>query len=65
MDVREKVIVFGLGGVFLMFMLLSLMTSCTLSFTNVMTHGTATDVVDSTPTSDVKTDADIKIPAPL
>jgi hypothetical protein len=28
------------------------------------THGTATDVVDSTPTTDTKTDADVKIPLP-
>ena len=32
---------------------------CSLSFINVMTSGEATDVVDSVPTSDVKTDADI------
>ena len=43
-------------------MMSSCFTSCTLSFTNVMTHGTATDVVDSTPTTDTKTDADIDIP---
>lgn len=38
------------------------MTSCTLSFTNVMTHGTATDVVDSTPTQETKVDADVDVP---
>jgi len=33
--------------------------SCSLSFTNVMTSGEATDVVDSTPLTETKTDADI------
>jgi len=40
---------------FICFMMLD---SCTLSFTNVDTHGTATDLVDETQTAspDVKTD---------
>lgn len=46
----------------LIFIMSNCFTSCTLSFTNVMTHGQANDVVDSTPTTDTKTDADIDVP---
>lgn len=38
------------------------MTSCTLSFQNVDTHGTATDVVDSDPTNDVTASPTVTIP---
>lgn len=37
-------------------------TSCTLSFQNVMTSGTASDVVDSDPKTDAKVDSKISIP---
>jgi len=36
---------------------------CTLSFTNVMTSGEATDVVDSTPTTDATVSPNVSIPA--
>lgn len=38
------------------------LTSCTLSFTNVHTVGTATDVVDSDPHTDAKVDSKLSIP---
>lgn len=41
---------------------LCVVTSCTLSFTNVSIVGKGTDVVDSDPSNDVKTDADISNP---
>ena len=44
----------GIIGVFL--------TSCTLSFQNVMTDGTASDVVDSEPKSDVPVTTNLTIP---
>lgn len=37
-------------------------SGCTLSIILTDTHGTATDVVDSTPTTETKTDADVDIP---
>ncbi len=39
------------------------MTSCTLSIIQTDTHGQATDVVDSTPSTTAETQADISIPA--
>lgn len=39
-----------------------LFSSCTISMINTSTHGTASDVVDSTPTTETKTDADISLP---
>jgi len=44
---------------------LPLTSCCTLSFQNVMTDGTASDVVDSTPTNDIKpeTNASLEFPA--
>ena len=41
-----------------------LSVGCSVSLNITDTHGTATDVVDSTPTTDTKTDADVKIPLP-
>lgn len=41
-----------------------LSVACSVSLNITDTHGTATDVVDSTPTTDTKTDADVKIPLP-
>lgn len=47
-------------------LLLSFLTSCTLSFTNVDTHGSASDIVDSDPVNDVKPATEISLPvAPL
>jgi hypothetical protein len=44
-----------------------LLSACTLSFTNVSTHGVADDVVDSTPTSttDVRPNTNLHLPASL
>lgn len=39
--------------------------SCTLSYQNIATHGTATDVVDDTLTTDVKTNPTITAELPL
>lgn len=38
-----------------------LCTSCTLSFQNISTHGTANDLVDQT--QDAKGDAQVSVPA--
>lgn len=50
-------------------LLVPVVTCCTLSVIQTDTHGTASDVVDSTPstTADVKPDVDLSIPmaAPL
>lgn len=43
-------------------LLLLLCTSCTISIILTDTHGSATDVVDSTPKIETKTDADVDIP---
>lgn len=44
--------------------MLCLLTSCcTLSFQNILTDGTASDVVDSNPTNDVKPETSLTIPA--
>jgi hypothetical protein len=37
-------------------------SSCTISLSLVNTHGTASDVVDSTPTTETKTDAQVEVP---
>ena len=39
-----------------------LLPSCTLSIILTNTHGTAEDVVDSTPTTETRTDAQVEIP---
>lgn len=39
-----------------------ILPSCTISLTLANTHGTATDVVDSTPTTETKTDAQVEVP---
>jgi hypothetical protein len=43
---------------------LPLTSCCTLSFQNVMTDGTASDVVDSAPSNDIKpeTNASLELP---
>lgn len=45
-------------------LMLALLTSCTLSFSNVDTHGQSEDVVDSTPTesNDIKPQTTLDIP---
>jgi hypothetical protein len=42
--------------------LLIFSTSCTISFQNISTHGTATDLVDENQKSDADINADIDIP---
>lgn len=39
-----------------------MLTGCTLSFSNVDTHGTATDVVDDTLTTSPTVSPDISVP---
>jgi len=56
--IMVTMIFFGLLGI-------SCLTGCTLSFTNVMTDGTASDVVDSDPRTDAKVDSKLTIPAKL
>lgn len=40
----------------------TLLCSCTVSVILTNTHGTAEDVVDSTPTTETKTDAQVEVP---
>ena len=40
-----------------------LVTSCTLSFTNISTHGTASDLLDEDQGASADVSPDIKIPA--
>jgi len=42
---------------------LAFLSGCTLSLSLANTHGVASDVVDSTPTTETKTDADVSVPA--
>lgn len=42
-----------------------LLTSCTLSFQNISTHGTATDLVDENQAASPTVSADIKLGIPL
>ena len=51
-----------MGKLFLVSMGCVNLFSCTLSFQNVMTNGRATDVVDSDPRTDAKTDAQLTVP---
>lgn len=53
---RNKMLLIGATSV------LFLSSGCTLSFTNVMTSGEATDVVDSDPKTDAKIDSNISVP---
>jgi len=39
-----------------------MLSSCTLSFTNVLTSGTSSDVVDSDPKTDSKIDTNLTLP---
>lgn len=43
-------------------LLVIVLNSCTLSFSNVSTHGTASDVVDSEPDTDADLSPTIEIP---
>ena len=42
-----------------------ILNSCTLSFQNISTHGTATDVADSDPSNQVTANPVVDIPMPL
>ncbi len=55
-------LVMGFGMLALLVFLILSLTSCTLSFTNVMTDGTASDVVDSDPHTDAKVDSKLTVP---
>jgi hypothetical protein len=47
---------------FILIPLMVFFSSCTISMINTSTHGSASDVVDSTPTTETKTDADVSLP---
>lgn len=52
-----------IGGICLIgILVLMLMHGCTYSIQNTMTHGTASDVVDSSQTTETTTDANAEIP---
>lgn len=42
-----------------------ILCGCTISFTNISTHGTAQDVVDEEQSADPQIDADIDLPGVL
>lgn len=42
--------------------LLAFVTSCTLSFSNADTHGTASDVIDSEPKADAQVSPTLSVP---
>lgn len=44
---------------------LILLSGCTLSFQNISTHGTATDLVDEQQTASPNVDANVRIPSPI
>jgi len=50
-------------GMIILITSICLLNSCTLSFQNVMTSGTASDVVDSDPKTDAQIDPTLTIPA--
>ena len=64
MSIKQNIMT--ISGVILSFVamiiFLNFFFGCTLSFQNVMTSGTATDVVDSDPKTDSKVDSQITIP---
>lgn len=67
MSEANRVKMYVSGGFFLLLFLMGLiflMTSCTLSFQNISTHGVATDLVDEEQTASPKTDANIPISIP-
>lgn len=45
-------------------MMLGYLASCTISFQNISTHGTATDLVDENQTASPKVSAKISAPIP-
>lgn len=49
-------------GTFLLMFFVSMLSSCTLSFQNISTHGNATDLVDEAQTSNPNISPDIEIP---
>lgn len=46
------------------FILIFIISSCTISFQNISTHGTATDLVDETQSAQADVKPVISIPAP-
>ena len=49
-------------NIFLCLLFAVFLFGCTVSLILTNTHGSATDVVDSTPTTETKTDAQVEIP---
>lgn len=46
-----------------LYTILAITSGCTISFTNISTHGTASDLVDEDLTADPEIDPDVSIPA--
>lgn len=46
-----------------MLFFLSMLTACTISFSNVSTHGKATDVIDEDQKADADVSPEVSIPA--
>lgn len=61
MEELKLSVAFTLIGVSIVFALF--LTACTISFQNISTHGTATDLVDQTQSPKADVDADLSIPA--
>lgn len=63
-EMRKNIVGTSIILMIIFFVVLNFLASCcTLSFQNILTSGTASDIVDSTPTTDVKSDMNLKIPA--
>jgi hypothetical protein len=64
-NITEKVLM-GSGLLLVILLFLALMwglCSCTISFQNISTHGTATDLVDEDQKSDAQVDPEVSVPA--
>ncbi len=55
-------IVLSFGMLILIALIVVSLSSCTLSFTNVMTEGSASDVVDSDPKQDIPVSPTVTLP---
>lgn len=59
--IQAQMICVGIAVTFLIF-LAYVCVSCTISFQNISTHGTATDLVDENQTEEPTIDANLTIP---
>ena len=64
LDKIRKITYYFSGSVLIcvVFLALFLMYSCTISFQNISTHGTATDLVDENQSASADVKADVQVP---